>query len=242
MRAHAGKLHEEDPILVIVDTMDVLTTRVLKYTDDNGEEKNLVLTVFKPFEAEKGEWRCGFQFEPPLHRKTVFAAGVDFLDAFVSCLRVARIYLESSKLSGRARWGDMLDCGLPWHTMRPPESARDVLTTRELHYRDQSGHEGELLLTVFMPFKAEDESWRCGFTFGPPLNTSIGYGYGDDFTEALLACLAAARESLEILDPFGRVYSIDRDDLCDFPRKVGRSFWMGTADESPPNASDSSGE
>lgn len=222
--------------------MEVLTTRVLKYTDDNGDEKDLVLTVFQPFEAEKDVWRCGFQFSPPLDRKVMFASGADYLQAFVDCLQVARIYLESFKLSGRTRWGDMLDCGLPWRTMKPPESARDVLTTRELHYRDQNGHEGELLLTVFIPFKAEDESWRCGFTFGPPLNTSIAYGYGDDFTEALLGCLAAARESLEILDPFGRVYAIDRDDLCDFPRKIGRSFWMGTTEGQSPDASDSSGQ
>jgi hypothetical protein len=221
--------------------MDVLTTRVLKYNDENGEEKDLVLTVFVPFEAEKDTWKCGFEFSPPLHRKIVFAAGVDFLDAFVSCLRVARIYLESTELGGRAHWGDMLDCGLPWHTIRPPESTRDVLTTRELPYRDKSGNEGGLLLTVFIPFKAEDGSWRCGFTFGPPLNTSIAYGYGDDFTEALLGCLASARESLEILDPFGRIYSIDRGELYAFPRKIGRSFWMGTADEPPPEADPSGG-
>ncbi|HZH98011.1 MAG TPA: hypothetical protein VEX38_03495 [Fimbriimonadaceae bacterium] len=221
--------------------MDVLTTRELKYTDDNGEEKDLVLTVFMPFEAEKDLWRCGFQFSPPIQRKIVFASGVDFLDAFVTCLRIARIHLESSNLTGRVRWGDMLDCGLPWHTMKPPESTRNVLTTRELHYRHESGNEGELLLTVFVPFKAEDESWRCGFTFGPPLNTSLAYGYGDDFTEALLDCIASAREALEILDPFGRIYSIDRGELCDFPRKIGRSFWMGTADEPPPDAPDPSG-
>lgn len=222
--------------------MDVLTTRALKYTDDNGDEKDLVLTVFRPFEAEKDVWKCGFQFDPPLHRKVVFAPGVDFLDAFVSCLRVARIFLESSELTGRVHWGDMLDCGLPWHTTKPPESARDILTTREFHYRDEGGNEGDVLLTVFMPFKAKDESWRCGFAFGPPLNISTAYGYGDDFTEALLSCLAAARETVEMMDPNGRVYLIDRGELCSLPRKIGRSFWMGTADETPPDASGSSTE
>jgi hypothetical protein len=223
--------------------MDVLTTRALKYTDDNDEERDLVLTVYMPFEAEKGVWKCGFRCEPPIRPKIVFATGADFLDAFVSCLQIARINLETSKMGRRAHWGEMLDCGLPWHTSRAPvDESRDILTTRTLRFRDESGDEKELVLKVFIPFKTEDESWRCGYVFGPPLSTTMAYGYGEDYTEALLGCLASARETLEILDPFGRVYSIDQNELADFPRKIGRSFWMGTAGEQPPHEPDSSAE
>ena len=224
--------------------MDVLATRVLSYPDENGDKRELVLTVFVPFEA--AEWRCRFVFDPPVIRKGVDGAGVDFLQAFVECVKIARIYLESTALFGRAHWQGMLDCGLPSYGARPASWAppdipppasnpgnMDVLTTRVVGYPDESGAERELLLTVFVPFEAEDKTWKCGFTFGPPLNAPLRYGVGADFIEAFLDCVAMARATFEGTAPKGWIRSGGLYDLCDLPYKIGRSFWTDPGGEIP---------
>ena len=109
----------------------------------------------------------------------------------------------------------------------------DVLTTRMLGYPDESGVEREILLTVFMPFKAEGEIWKCGFTFGAPENAPIRYGVGADLIEALLDGLAKARATFEGTVPKGWVTSGDLLDCSDLPYKIGRSFWTDPAPEIP---------
>jgi hypothetical protein len=218
--------------------MDVLATRVLSYPDENGDERELVLSVFMPFEFEPEQWRCGYIFSPPIHRKGVDLAGVDFIQAFLCCLVVARGDLEGTDLGGRVHWQGMLDCGLPWPAERatsldpaeipPPEGnagEMEVLTTRAVGYPDESGAEAALLLTVFVPFEAENKTWKCGFAFGPPLNAPLRHGVGADFIEALVDCLAMARATFEGKVPTGWVRSGELYDLCDLPYKIGRSFW-----------------
>jgi hypothetical protein len=218
--------------------MDVLTTRVLTYPDESGAERDLVLTVFVPFAAEDEAWECTFNFGPPIHRKMINFVGGDFLQALLHCLAAARVNLETTHLFGRAQWEGMVDCGLPERAARssswvppdvpPPEAnpgSRDVLTTRGLSYPDESSAERELLLTVLVPFKTEDEKWKCGFTFGPPLDPLIRYGVGADFLEALLDCLATARATLEGGELKGRVHWAGMVD-CGLPYKIGRSFGL----------------
>jgi hypothetical protein len=222
--------------------MDVLTTRVLSYPDENGAEREIVLTVFMPTKTEREDWKGGFVFTPPNHRKMVPIWGADFLQALLCCLTVARAYIEGS----RAHWQGMLDLGLPDFAERPaswalpdipPPEANpgnlDVLSTRSMGYPDESGAERELLLTVFVPFKAEGEKWKCGFTFGPPLNAPLRYGVGTDFIEALLDGLAMARVIFEEKVPEGWVSSVELCDASSLPYKIGRSFGMDPAPKTP---------
>src|SRR5690349_21697624 len=188
--------------------MDILATRVLSYPEENGDKKVLVLIVFLPFQAE--DWRCRFAFDPPIIRKDVDAAGVDYIQAFVECVTIARIFLENTHPFRQADCHGMFDCGLPAFGEKPASSvppglprpeanpeSMEVLTTRAVRYPDENGTERELLLTVFAPFGAENKIWKCGFTFGPPLNAPLRYGVGADFIEALLDCLAMARATFE---------------------------------------------
>jgi hypothetical protein len=232
--------------------MDVLTTRVLGYPDENGDERGLVLTIFVPFEKRENLWKCGFIFDPPISPNIVYGAGVDFIHAFVTCLRIARIYLENTRPFGRAHWQGMLGCGLPSPAEKPaslgpadippPEGTAGnmaVLTTRMLGYPDESGVEREiLLLTVFVPFKAEGEVWKCGFTFGSPENGPIRYGVGADFIEALLDGLAGARATFEGEVPKGWVPSGELLDCADLPFKIGRSFWTNPTGGPPQDMPD----
>lgn len=233
--------------------MNVLATRTLIFTDDKNFKKEVPLTVFVPFEAEDAMWKCGFVFGPPIERKIAYGVGADFLQALVGCLQVARGYFESTDLSGRAHWDGMVDCGLPWHKAEPaplsapgdvPPADREagtieVLATRGLSYSDENGNERDLRLTIFAPFKAEGEMWRCRFTFGPPLNASLRYGSGADFLEALLDALAMARAHLETTDLKGRVHFGGMDN-CGLPYKIGRSFWMERASRPPSDVPDTS--
>ena len=65
-------------ISVRVDIMEILTKRTLRYTDDNGDEKDLVLTIFVPFQADPLTWKCDLAFDPPIVRKPPVSEGVDF--------------------------------------------------------------------------------------------------------------------------------------------------------------------
>lgn len=233
--------------------MDVLTTRVLRYPDNVGDEKEVVLTILGPVEKEREDWKCGFVFSPPIHRKAVYVSGVDFIQAFLGCLEVARGYLEGTDLGGRAHWQGMLDCGLPWRAERPaslapvnispPEGTpgtMDVLATRRLSYPDQHGGEQELLLIVFVPFESQDTTWKCGIRFGPPLSSAIYVGAGADYVEALLDGLSIARAIFEGKIPNGWEPEGDLHTCSDLPYRVGRSFWkdpVGTLPDEPDGSS-----
>jgi hypothetical protein len=224
--------------------VDVFATRTLSYTDDDGKEKEVVLTVFRPAEVEDGDWRCRFAFDPRFSRVDIKPSGADFLQAFVGCLVIALSFFKTSDPGRRAHWRGMFDCGLPefsddpvsWGSVEPPEpedSARDmdVLAIRRLGCPDESGITRELLLTVFVPFK-EGEIWKCGITFGPPLSTGVYYGTGEDLIEALLDALALARAVYERNVP-GDWDSNELYSCRDFPYKVGRSFRKDPAAEIP---------
>ncbi|MRG94090.1 DUF6968 family protein [Polyangium spumosum] len=215
--------------------MATLTTRVLQYRGDDGKERDVTLTVFVPFADEHGGWKCGFQFSPPTHRRVVYVGGIDFIQALVGCLKVARGYVEHPE-EERSHWQGMSHSGLPTPQARPgeyrapevpaPESNPgdlEVLTTRALGHSDTSGVETELVFTVFKPFQADDGSWKCGFAFGPSEGASVRYGVGADFIEAFLDALALARVAFDDMAPTGPASGLALD-CSDFPYKVGRAF------------------
>jgi hypothetical protein len=223
--------------------MEILTTRTLRYTDENGDEKDLVLMIFVPFQVDAVTWKCDLAFDPPIIRQPPSGEGVDFLQAFVSCLHLARVhldlharvYLATSKLKGRVHWDGMAHCGLPGLEERRPMPEMDVLTTRVLSYPDDKGGEREMVLTVFVPLKEDEELWKCGFMFGPPAPTPVNYGYGKDYTEALLDCLALVRTAYDTLVPKDMAVSGDLYDCSDFPVTKDRSFRLTRRGEPPKN-------
>lgn len=222
--------------------MNVFERRSLTYTDDNGMEKEIVLTVPMPVEVEiEGEeerwWRCVCIFEPRISAWDPKHPQPDFLGALMTALTLSAILLKSKAqgLYGRVRWQGMTDCGLPeitresveWDSVQIPPSepvpeGLDVLATRRLLYSDDSDDEARLLLTVFVPFR-EGETWKCGLTFGPPFSLGVYYGIGDDRIEALLDALATARAIYEQRVPKTWTWK-DRAGCVDFPYKIGRSF------------------
>jgi hypothetical protein len=211
-------------------------TRTLNYADDDGTEREVVLTVFLPFEATQGGWKCEFTFDPPIYRATPRGGGVDFIHAFVVGLRTARIFLESTNLWGRVHWQGMSDCGLPSVADKPtntspiaPILAEDaghrlsVLAARKLGYPDDAGVERETILTLYVPFQKSDV-WKCGFVFDLWPDTSVRYGVGADAIEAALDALAGARGIFESKIPVGWEGSEDLLDCADFPVKNGQAF------------------
>jgi hypothetical protein len=77
------------------------------------------------------------------------------------------------------------------------KAERNVLATRVLQYRHDSGEERDVTLTVFEPLETEEGDWECGFQFIPPANQRLINAFGLDYIQALLACLMAARGYIE---------------------------------------------
>lgn len=73
----------------------------------------------------------------------------------------------------------------------------DVLATRILQYRDDSGVVKDVSLTVFAPRKTDQDDWECAFQFSPPPNQRTLHARGVDSIQALLACLTVARSYIE---------------------------------------------
>lgn len=219
--------------------MDVLATRVLKYRYDDGDEIDVVLTVFVPFKTERDDWKCGFQFSPPANQRVLYVYGVDFIQALLDCLKVARGYVEHPT-EDRSSWQGMSHSGLPWHADKPasyhppdvppPEEAPldlKVLTARELICPDEAGAASALVLTVYAPIQTNDQAWKCAFALGPPDCMQVRYGLGADFIEALLHALALARAAYERMVPSGWVAPESRElfDASSLPYNIGRSYW-----------------
>jgi hypothetical protein len=101
--------------------MDVLTTRTLRYTDESGgeAEKEVVLTIFAPFEKDHWDWVCMFDFEPPIKPSNPRARGLDLIGAFVYGLIYARLYFETTSWSRTGHWQGLRDCGLPMKAEGP---------------------------------------------------------------------------------------------------------------------------
>ncbi|MRG92995.1 DUF6968 family protein [Polyangium spumosum] len=224
--------------------MDILTTRTLRYTDEGGgeEEKEVVLTIFQPFEQDPWDWVCVFDFEPPIKPRNVRARGFDLIRAFLHCLTYARLTFETTSWSKTGHWQGSRDCGLPAKAegplplqppeIPPPESnpgSLEVFATRKLARPDETGAAAELLLTVYEPYPTESGTWKCPFAFGPAETTPIRHGMGADFIEAALDGLALARAIYASMLPEGWAppESGDLLDCDDLPIKIGRSFSMG---------------
>jgi hypothetical protein len=225
--------------------MDVLTTREIQYTDDNGDERNVVLTIYSPYpRVDKRGWHVDCAFGPPLVRlngKTISSSGLDFIDSFLGSVDVACCYLLSSILRKRAHWQGVQHCGLPWRSERPeghqePQipaleekpSDLDVLGTRKLAFPDQNGVTSKVVLIVYKPTQMGDGTWKCAYSFDPLDGTSIRFGTGVDCIESILETLALARVTYDSMIPQGWRASKTEDllDCDDLPYKSGRAYFI----------------
>lgn len=234
--------------------MEILTTRTLRYTDQAGEAKQVVLSIFVPYEKEQGHWRCKYLFSAPFDRKNVDIAGADFIQTLLLCLATVPEALRL-ELGSRASWQGMSDCGLPQcaQAARPAFSLPpdipplekttrrlETLTKRVLGSPDEAGLEHALLLTIYKPFQVDDDAWKCAFSFGPSESALVRFGVGADFVEAFLDALALARIAYEATVPNGWKASESEGlfDCADFPYKIGRSYWTDTVGDLGPGAPD----
>jgi hypothetical protein len=218
--------------------MDVLATRNLTYLHDSGKETEVTLTVFVPVLTERGDWKCEFQFSPPNTRRAVHVYGVDFIQALLGCLGVARGYVEHPT-EDRTSWQGMSHSGLPWHQTKPegyqppplptPEEnpgTLDILTTGRLGIANGDNDVRELVLVVYRPICSLEGTWKCAFAFGTAANESVRYGVGVDFIEAFLDALVLARVAYEAMVPARGEHpeSSEFEGVRFLPFKVGREY------------------
>jgi|GEM_PF-1701163 len=225
--------------------MDVLTTREIQYSDDNSDERNVVLTIYAPYErADNRGWRGAFAFGPPIERlsgTTIPSGGIDFIQCFLCAVEVAYGYLLGSDLRKRAHWQGVQHCGLPWRSERPeghqePQipaleekpSDLDVLGTRKLAFPDQNGVTSKVVLIVYKPTPMGDGTWKCAYSFDPLDGTSLRFGTGADCLESILDALALARVTYGSMIPHGWQPSKTEDllDCDDLPYKSGRGYFI----------------
>lgn len=225
--------------------MDVLTTREIQYMDDSGEERKVVLTIYSPYpRVDNRGWRGAFAFGPPIDRldgTTIPSGGIDFIQCFQCAVEVARGYLLGSTLRKRAHWQGVQHCGLLWRSERPegyqnPQipaleekpSDLDVLGTRKVACPDQNGGTSKVVLIVYKPAQQGDGTWKCAYSFDPLDGTSIRFGTGVDYIEAILDALTLARITYDSMIPHGWHASKTEDllDCDDLPYKSGRSYFI----------------
>ena len=225
--------------------MDVLMTREIQYTDDNGDERNVVLTIYSPYpRVDKRGWHVDLAFGPPLVRlngKPTSSSGVDFMQSFLGAVDVAYCYLLGPTLRKRSHWQGMKHCGLPWRSERPEghqepqipaleEKPADleVLGTRKLAFPDQNGATSKVVLTVYKPTQMGDGTWKCAYSFDPVDGTSIRFGTGADCIESVLETLSLARVTYDSMIPHGWRASktVDLLDCDDLPYKSGRAYFI----------------
>lgn len=224
--------------------MHILAQRDIKYRDSSGNETDITLTVFAPVKTEREDWKCGFRFNGRPSDKVRYVYGVDFLQALLCCLEVARGYLEHPS-EERTSWQGMPHSGLPWHAKKPPSyeaphipapeagpADLEPLATRKLGIPGEDGTLTALFLTIYQPQRIDDGRWKCAFSLGPSDATLVRYGVGADFIEALLNALSLARAAYEELAPGCEFESVELLDSHSLPYHVGRAYWMDSAAKS----------
>lgn len=219
--------------------MDILAERAFGYTDKGGNSGEVVLTIQMPYATEHhgvSRWKVDFLFGPPIV-KGHHAVGVDFIQAFLCALRIARSYLTGYYPEGCVQWQGQADCGLPFSTNVQPSCAAQIpdeepnegtlhrIATRELGYRDEHGITQTATLSIFAPTSDGVDSWKCGIAINHVENAPLRYGRGADAIEAILDALAIARAVFSSMVANGSLLN-DSDllDCEDFPHKVGQAF------------------
>jgi len=215
--------------------MAAMTTRTLQGRQRDGTDVEVVLTIFEPVQREADDWRCGFDFEPPIPPRNAKGRGADWINAFLHSLSYARQYFETQWSS--RNWQGLWHLGLPSLTEErltsenakiPPLESRPesltVLAKRTVGIPDKIDDVREITLTLYSPVPAQHGTWKCAYSFDPIDGTSIRYGTGADYIEATLAALAGARAVYDSMIPPGWKMSGDSLDCSDLPVVLDRMY------------------
>jgi hypothetical protein len=80
--------------------MAVLATRTLGRPGEDGVARKLPLTVYKPFRADDGTWRCAFALGSAESEPVRYGVGSDFIEALLDSLAMARAVYETMVPNG----------------------------------------------------------------------------------------------------------------------------------------------
>ena len=113
-----------------------------------------------------------------------------------------------------------------------------MLATQALKHLDENGTVREVVLTVYMPLQAKDETWRCAFALGFNEEETIRCGVGADFIESLLDGLALARATYEAMIPNRTIQPESEEFMAErfLPYKLGRAYGMEPVEEQDADA------
>lgn len=225
--------------------MHTFASRAFSFTDLQGNSGELVLTLEPPHPTEHHGvpiWKCEYAFGPPIAKKH-HAVGVDFIQAFVCALQIARGYLLGYFPDGRIKWQGRTDCGLPLRESAHADDEQDIpsreqgarglrsIATRNLGYRDETGQTRKVLLSVFEPIADNEHSWKCGIAFDYEDGADLQYGRGEDKIEAMLDALAIARLVFLAMTSNGSLLEDVESLACDdLPQKINGAFLLSRAD------------
>ena len=85
-------------------TLDALTTRRLAFSSE------IELTIYRPFAAPDGSWKCAFSFDPIDAGLIRYGTGADFIESLLDTLATARCVFEQMNPSGSTGSDELLDC------------------------------------------------------------------------------------------------------------------------------------
>ncbi|HVK65469.1 MAG TPA: hypothetical protein VM694_13390, partial [Polyangium sp.] len=75
--------------------LEPLAVGTLARPDEMGRAEELALTVYKPFRADDGTWKCAFVLGSPLDAPVHHGRGDDFIEALLDGLALARATYEA---------------------------------------------------------------------------------------------------------------------------------------------------
>lgn len=222
--------------------MKTLATRPLHYVDDDGEMKEVSMTLVD-FVDDEGTRRISLRFGAPFTWKVTLCAD-SVLQAIISVMSAwwVRLFRSGMKLAHNIRWVDgrgkeSFNCGLPALRKRPSDWVApeippieknpgnlEILSELAPSFPDASGVEYGRPVFVFMPEQVDEQHWRCGFCFDTK-DAPIRYGIGDDWIQSLLDAAAMMRLVYEASLPQGWT-SHEKIDLTRMPYKMGRGYFL----------------
>lgn len=78
------------PLEVNPENLSILATRRLGTPDESDGVRELMLTVYKPFQVDEKTWKCAFALKAACNDNVRYGVGADFIEALLDALAMAR--------------------------------------------------------------------------------------------------------------------------------------------------------